>query len=94
MSFSISPLAPKRKIKLKKLDGISVSSVHCGLKKNKKDDLVLIKFCNPSLIYGVFTKSETPGEPIIWNKSIIKKSKVSAILSSCFAIKVILKIYN
>ena len=80
MSFSISPLAPKRKIKLKKLDGISVSSVHCGLKKNKKDDLVLIKFCNPSLIYGVFTKSETPGEPIIWNKSIIKKSKASAIL--------------
>jgi len=80
MSFSLSPLAPKKKIKLRKIDGISVSSVHCGLKKNKKDDLVLIKFSNPSLIYGVFTKSETPGEPIIWNKSIIKKSKASAIL--------------
>ena len=80
MSFSKSPLAPKKKIKLKKLDGISVSSVHCGLKKNKKDDLVLIKFSNPSLIYGVFTKSETPGEPIIWNRSIIKKSRASAIL--------------
>ena len=80
MSFSLSPLAPKTKIKLKKLDGVSVSSVHCGLKKNKKDDLVLIKFSNPSIIYGVFTKSETPGEPIIWNKSIIKKSKASAIL--------------
>ena len=80
MSFSLSPLAPKTKIKLKKLDGVSVSSVHCGLKKNQKDDLVLIKFSNPSIIYGVFTKSETPGEPIIWNKSIIKKSKASAIL--------------
>ena len=80
MSFSLSPLAPKNKVKLKKLDGVSVSSVHCGLKKNQKDDLVLIKFSNPSLIYGVFTKSETPGEPVIWNKSIIKKSKASAIL--------------
>ena len=80
MSFSLSPLAPKKKINLKKIDGISVSSVHCGLKKNKKDDLVLIKFSNPSLIYGVFTTSVTPGEPIIWNKSIINKSKASAIL--------------
>ena len=40
----------------------------------------MIKFSHPSLIYGVFTKSHTPGEPIIWNKSIIKKAKVSAIL--------------
>ena len=44
MSLLVSPLAPKKMIKLKKLDGVSVSSLHCGLKKNKKDDLVLIKF--------------------------------------------------
>ena len=25
-------------------------------------------------------KSNTPGEPIIWNKSIIKKAKISALL--------------
>ena len=80
MSFLVSPLAPKKMIKFKKLEGVSVSSLHCGLKKNKKDDLVLIKFTNPSLIYGVFTKSNTPGEPVVWNKSIIKKAKVSAIL--------------
>ena len=80
MTFSVSPLAPKKMINFKKLEGVSVSSVHCGLKKNKKEDLVLIKFSHPSLIYGVFTKSHTPGEPIIWNKSIIKKAKVSAIL--------------
>ncbi|MEC8265254.1 MAG: bifunctional glutamate N-acetyltransferase/amino-acid acetyltransferase ArgJ [Pseudomonadota bacterium] len=80
MPFSLSPLAPKKLVRFRKLEGVSVSSVHCGLKKNKKDDLVLIKFTNPSLIYGVFTKSKTPGEPIIWNRSIIKKAKVSAIL--------------
>ena len=80
MPFSLSPLAPKKLVRFRTLEGVSVSSVHCGLKKNKKDDLVLIKFTNPSLIYGVFTKSKTPGEPIIWNRSIIKKAKVSAIL--------------
>ncbi len=80
MSFPVSPLAPKKLVKFSKLDGVNVSSVHCGLKKNKKDDLVLIKFSKPSLIYGVFTKSNTPGEPVIWNKSIIKKAKISALL--------------
>ena len=79
MSSLVSPLAPKKLVKFSKLDGVNVSSVHCGLKK-KKDDLVLIKFSKPGLIYGVFTKSNTPGEPVIWNKSIIKKAKISALL--------------
>ena len=48
--------------------------------KNNKDDLVLIKFEEPSYILSVFTKSMLPGSPINWNKSICKKEKVSAIL--------------
>ena len=80
MSFPKSPLAPKKLVKFAKLDGVNISSVHCGLKKNKKDDLVLIKLTKPGLIYGVFTKSNTPGEPVIWNKSIINKAKISALL--------------
>ena len=28
----------EKMIKFKKLKGVSVSSLHCGLKKNKKDD--------------------------------------------------------
>ena len=77
---SKSPLAPKKNKNLNLFEGISVSSTHCGLKKNKKLDLVLIKLDEPGSILGSFTKSKTPGEPIIWNKSIIKKKKVSAIL--------------
>ena len=77
---SKSPLAPKKNKNLQLFDGISVSSTHCGLKKNKRLDLVLIKLEEPGSIIGSFTKSKTPGEPIIWNKSIIKKKKVSAIL--------------
>ena len=80
MSFKISPFAPKKQVNLNKLNGINVSITHCGLKKNKKDDLVLIKFDNSSCIFAYLTKSKTPGEPIIWNKSIQKYSRVSAIL--------------
>ena len=80
MIIKTSPLAPKKLKKLYEIDGVSVSSVSCGIKKNVKDDLVLIKFDLPSQIFGVFTNSKTPGAPIIWNKSIIKNGKVSALI--------------
>ena len=75
-----SPLAPKKMQNISLIEGISVSSTHCGLKKNKKKDLVLIKLEKPGFIIGCFTKSKTPGEPIIWNRSIIKNKRVSIIL--------------
>ena len=80
MIIKTSPLAPKKLKKLYEIDGVSISSVSCGIKKNSKDDLVLIKFNSPSKIYGVFTNSKTPGAPIVWNKSIIKNGKVSALI--------------
>ena len=80
MIIKTSPLAPNKLKKLYEIDGVSVSSVSCGIKKNVKDDLVLIKFDLPSQIYGVFTNSKTPGAPIVWNKSIIKNGKVSALI--------------
>ena len=80
MPIKISPLAPKTFKKTQKIDGVRVSSLHCGLKNKSKHDLVLIKFDLPSTIFGVFTKSNMPGESIKWNKSIIKEKKVSAIL--------------
>ncbi len=80
MSSKISPLHPKSFNKIESMEGISVSITHCGLKKNNKEDLVLIKLEKPGEIFGAFTKSKTPGEPIIWNKSIIKFGRVSAIL--------------
>ncbi|MFL2660832.1 MAG: bifunctional glutamate N-acetyltransferase/amino-acid acetyltransferase ArgJ [Alphaproteobacteria bacterium] len=80
MSTKISQLAPRKLKKIEIIKGISVSITHCGLKKNNKEDLILIKLDKPADILGVFTKSKTPGEPVIWNKSIIKNGKVSVIL--------------
>ena len=50
------------------------------LKKNLKDDLVLIKFDNSCYINVILTLSSTPREPVKWNKKIIKHKVVSAIL--------------
>ena len=80
METKISPLAPKKLEKINFIDGISVSITHCGLKKNNKEDLVLIKLDEPGQILGAFTNSKTPGESVIWNKSIINFGLVSAIL--------------
>ena len=80
MPSKISPLAPKLLTKINSIEGISVSITHCGLKKNNKEDLVLIKLESPGEILGAFTNSKTPGEPVIWNKSIINFGRVSAIL--------------
>ena len=80
MTSKISSLAPRKIKKVIPIDGINVSSTHCGLKKNNKKDLVLIKLDYPGEIIGLFTKSKTPGEPIVWNKKIHKFGKVSVIL--------------
>ena len=80
MTSKISPLSPRKIKKVIPIDGIKVSSTHCGLKKNNKLDLVLIKLDSPGEIIGLFTNSKTPGEPIIWNKKIRKFGKVSVIL--------------
>ena len=80
MISKISPLAPRKIKKISPISGINVSTTHCGLKKNNKQDLVLIKLDSPGEIIGLFTNSKTPGEPIVWNKKIRKFGKVSVIL--------------
>ena len=47
MTSKISPLSPRKIKKVIPIDGIKVSSTHCGLKKNNKQDLVLIKLDYP-----------------------------------------------
>ena len=75
-----SPFAPKKLKAMQVISGINISVTCCGLKKNNKDDLVLIKLDKRSPIHGFFTKSFIPGEPVKWNKSIINVGYVSAIL--------------
>ena len=49
----------KTQKKTHKISGVSIASTHCGLKKNNKDDLVLIKFEEPQLAI-------TPGQSVVF----------------------------
>tara|TARA_B100000886_G_C20399540_1_gene481912 strand:- start:143 stop:1363 length:1221 start_codon:yes stop_codon:yes gene_type:complete len=75
-----SPFYPKLFESFHEIEGVNVASTSCGLKKNKKDDLVLIKFDRSCDIISYLTTSKTPGEPVKWNKKIRRIHKVSIIL--------------
>ena len=75
-----SPFYPKLFENFNEIEGVNVASTSCGLKNNKKDDLVLIKFDSSCDIISYLTTSKTPGEPVKWNKKIRKIQKVSIIL--------------
>ena len=61
------------------IDGVSVSSISCGLYDKKRDDLVLFYFRDGANHASVFTQSKVTSENIKWNLKI-KSKKISAIL--------------
>ncbi len=86
MDFSISNFFDRnRKTKtgdfqdLEHIDGLSVSSVSCGLYEKNRDDLVLFYFRDKASHASVFTQSKAISENIKWNKKI-KSKKITALL--------------
>ncbi len=86
MNFSFSNFVEVRKKSkigdfqdLEHIDGISISSVSCGLYNEKRDDLVLFYFRDKANYASVYTQSEIISENIKWNKKI-KAKKLSALL--------------
>ncbi len=64
---------------LEHIDGLSISTVNCGLYDNKRDDLVLFYFREGANYANVYTQSKLVSENIKWNKKI-KDKKIFAIL--------------
>ena len=64
---------------LEHIDGLSISSVSCGLYDKKRDDLVLFYFRNGANHASVYTQSKIVSENIKWNKKI-KEKKIYGIL--------------
>ena len=73
----------KRKIgdfqDLDHIDGLSISSISCGLYEKKRDDLVLFYFRDKANYASVYTQSKVISENIKWNKKINSK-KISALM--------------
>ena len=64
---------------LEHIDGVSISTISCGLYDKKRDDLVLFYFREGANYANVFTQSRLVSENIKWNKKI-KDKKIFGIL--------------
>ncbi len=64
---------------LEHIDGLSISSISCGLYNKKRDDLVLFYFRNGANYASVYTQSKITSENIKWNKRI-KENKIYGLL--------------
>ncbi len=64
---------------LEHIDGLSISTVSCGLYEKKRDDLVFFYFREGANYANVYTQSKLVSENIKWNKKI-KEKKIFGIL--------------
>ena len=64
---------------LEHIDGLSISTISCGLYDKKRDDLVLFYFREGANYANVYTQSKLLSENIKWNKKI-KEKKIFGIL--------------
>ena len=64
---------------LEHIDGLSISTISCGLYEKKRDDLVLFYFREGANYANVYTQSKIVSENIKWNKKI-KDKKIFGIL--------------
>ncbi len=64
---------------LEHIDGVSISTISCGLYDKKRDDLVLFYFRDGANYANVYTQSSLVSENIKWNKKINDK-KIYGIL--------------
>ncbi|HTH97067.1 MAG TPA: bifunctional glutamate N-acetyltransferase/amino-acid acetyltransferase ArgJ [Stellaceae bacterium] len=81
MSTIVSPLAPKTMPAFVPLDGVRLGAVNAGIRyKTGRTDLMAAVLDAGTEIAGVFTRSKTPGAPIVWCRSILPHGKARAIV--------------
>ena len=77
---AISPLAPQSFPLLPTLDGVRLGATEAHIRYGGRDDLMLAELGPGSAIAGVFTRSLTPGSPVLWCRERLKGGRVRAIV--------------
>jgi len=62
--------------------GFLFSSLSCGIKENRRDDLALIFAENPAVAAALFTVNELKAAPVLIGMENIKRGKCQAILAN------------
>ena len=70
----LSPLAPEGFPTLPSIAGVRLGTIAAGVKYKDRPDVTLVTFPEGTVVAGVFTRSLTPGAPILWCRDALMAS--------------------
>jgi glutamate N-acetyltransferase/amino-acid N-acetyltransferase len=77
----VSPLAPETYPSLQPLAGVRLGAVAAGIRyKTGRSDLMAAVLEPGATIAGVFTRSKTPGAPVVWCRDILPHGSCRAVI--------------
>jgi glutamate N-acetyltransferase/amino-acid N-acetyltransferase len=79
---SVSPLAPSQFPQMPAIRGVELAVGRSGVRYRDRDDLLLVAFAPGTRAAGVFTRSETPGWPVVWSKQRARRGRARALLAN------------
>jgi glutamate N-acetyltransferase / amino-acid N-acetyltransferase len=80
MTDSKSPLAPAGFPALPPIAGIRLAAVACGIRYKDRADLMVAVLDPGSTVAGVFTRSQTPGVPVVWCREILPRGSARVLV--------------
>ncbi len=80
VSPHVSPLAPRRFVKLPPLEGVRLSAGAAGIRYKGRTDVMVALFARGTKVAGVFTKSKTASAPVEWCKACLDMSSTARAL--------------
>jgi glutamate N-acetyltransferase / amino-acid N-acetyltransferase len=76
----VSPLAPKRFVKLPPLRGVHLAAGEAGVRYRGRTDVMLAVFAPGTKVAGVFTQSKAASAPVDWCKACLKNGSARALV--------------
>ena len=80
MSDVVSPLAPKRFVKLPPIQGVRIATAQAGIKYKGRTDLLLMCFAEGTTAAGVFTRSKCPSAAVDFCRQNLPAGKARALV--------------
>jgi glutamate N-acetyltransferase / amino-acid N-acetyltransferase len=80
MADNVSPLAPAHFPDLPTIEGVRLTSAHCGIRYQGRTDLMVALLDAGTTVAGVFTRSLMPGAPVDWCRRALSRGKIRAIV--------------
>jgi glutamate N-acetyltransferase/amino-acid N-acetyltransferase len=69
---TLSPLAPESFPSMPALSGVRLGTIAAGIKYKDRPDVTFVTFPEGTVVAGVFTRSLTPGAPILWCRDALR----------------------